>query len=357
MSKVVIITDTHFGSRNDSQLFMDYFDKFYKEVFFPYIDENKIKTVFHLGDLVDRRKYISFATLRRMKESFLEPLAERGINLHLLVGNHDATYKNTNDVNAPDQLLYGYSNVMVYDQPKEIMGGQLALMPWIPNEDVGEALSFIEGCKAKILFGHLEINTFDVMRGVKMEHGMDPKPLRKFDAVLSGHFHTKQDNGHIYYLGCPYEITFSDLADNKGFHEFDFETRELKFIHNPHKMFHRIYYDDKDKKFDQVVGKTDFSFVENCYVKVVVVNRTNQYFFEKFLDKIYLSNPCDLKVVDDFSLTTNEDDLNTEEIMSMAEDTATILNNYIDSLEIDADKEKLKTVRRSLYTEAQHVEF
>jgi hypothetical protein len=190
-----------------------------------------------------------------------------------------------------------------------------------------------------------------------MDHGMDPDLLSKFDTVLSGHFHSKQSKKQIHYLGCPYEITFSDLGDNKGFHLFDFDARELTFIMNPYKMFHRIYYDDKNKKFDEVVGKRDFSGYENSYVKVVVVNRTNQYFFEKFLDKIYASNPADVKVVDDFDLITEEEELNTEDIMSMAEDTVTILNNYVDSLDLDADKEKLKTLMRALYTEAQHIEF
>lgn len=357
MSKIAIVTDTHFGARQDSQLFMDYFEKFYDTVFFPYLEKNDIKTVFHLGDLVDRRKYISFYTLRRMKEVFFDVMLARGIQLYMLVGNHDATYRNTNDVNAPNQLLYGYSNVRVFEKPEEVemFGEKVALLPWVPSEDAQDAHTFIESTEARVLFGHLELNNFEVLRGVKMETGMDPKTLSKFRSVFTGHYHTKQDDGRIFYLGSPYEITFSDMGDLKGFHTYDFETKELEFVHNPNKMFHRLYYDDKDKKFADVVKK-DFTSVEGGYVKVVVINRTNQYFFEKFMDKVYLANPVDVKVVDDFNISSDAE-MDSEEIMSMAEDTMTILNGYIDSLDLDANKEKLKSVMRSLYTEAQHIEF
>ena len=69
--KIALITDTHFGARGDSMLFYDYMMEFYNEVFFPYIDEKKINTVIHLGDVVDRRKFINFNVLHRFKKDFL----------------------------------------------------------------------------------------------------------------------------------------------------------------------------------------------------------------------------------------------------------------------------------------------
>ena len=58
--KYALITDTHFGVRNDSQILLEYQKKFYDEIFFPYLDKNDIKHIVHLGDLVDRRKSINF---------------------------------------------------------------------------------------------------------------------------------------------------------------------------------------------------------------------------------------------------------------------------------------------------------
>ena len=360
MSKVIVITDQHFGCRNDSQLFLDYYEKFYKDIFFPYIDEHKIDVIFNLGDLLDRRKYISFVTLKRMKEIFLDPMKDRNIHMYHILGNHDITYKNTNTVNAGDQLLYGYDNIEVYSTPTQILfeDTKVLLVPWIPSDHEEEYVELINQSDAKYVFGHLELNNFEVLRGVKMDHGMDPKIFSKFDAVLTGHFHHKQHSKNIYYLGCPYEITFSDLGDSKGFHVFDFDTGELEFVLNPYNMFHKILYDDKKKKYDDVVGNFNAKKYENSYVKVVVVNKSNPYFFEKFLDKLYASNPADVKVVDDFNVTSDDsDNLQDSDIISMSEDTVTVLNSYIDALDLDVNVDELKNIMREIYVEAQSVEF
>ena len=70
MSKIVFLGDTHFGCRGDSQHFHEFFDKFYTEVFFPYLIENNIKHVIQLGDIFDRRKYSNHYTLDEAKRYF-----------------------------------------------------------------------------------------------------------------------------------------------------------------------------------------------------------------------------------------------------------------------------------------------
>ena len=57
--KIALLNDTHFGARNDSLIFDDYFYKFYDNIF-SYLKEHNIKTLIHLGDIVDRRKFINF---------------------------------------------------------------------------------------------------------------------------------------------------------------------------------------------------------------------------------------------------------------------------------------------------------
>ena len=96
--KIAIINDTHFGARADSQVFTDYFFKFFEEQFFPYLKENDIKTVFHLGYLMDRIKFVNFNTLNNTRKRFLEPLENMGVKTHVILGNHDTYYKNTNDL-------------------------------------------------------------------------------------------------------------------------------------------------------------------------------------------------------------------------------------------------------------------
>ena len=131
--KVAIITDQHFGARNDSIAFLDFFEKFYDNTFFPSIDAAGISTVLILGDTFDRRKYVNFYALDRAKKMFFDKLAERNITVHMLAGNHDTYFKNTNEVNSPDLLLKEYNNIHVIDHPTtiEVDGTKICMMPWI----------------------------------------------------------------------------------------------------------------------------------------------------------------------------------------------------------------------------------
>src|SRR5260221_2924516 len=99
--KIALIADTHWGIRNDSKHFIDNQKQFLDEVFFPYIDEHNIKTVVHLGDLVDRRKYINFNTANRLRKDFIEPLTDReDVNVYILLGNHDIYWRESLEINA-----------------------------------------------------------------------------------------------------------------------------------------------------------------------------------------------------------------------------------------------------------------
>ena len=70
--KIALVTDTHFGARNDNQNFSDYFYQFYDEVFFPKLIEENITTVVHLGDVMDRRKFVSYKTATDFRKKFLD---------------------------------------------------------------------------------------------------------------------------------------------------------------------------------------------------------------------------------------------------------------------------------------------
>ena len=112
MSKIAIVTDIHFGARNDNQRVADFQEKFFSEVFFPYIDKHNITIVADLGDTFDRRKFVNFYSLDRAKKMFFTPLKERGIELHVLVGNHDSFYKNTIELNSINLLAEHYHNIV-----------------------------------------------------------------------------------------------------------------------------------------------------------------------------------------------------------------------------------------------------
>jgi len=348
--KVAIITDQHFGARNDSIAFLDFFEKFYDNTFFPALDANSIDTVLVLGDTFDRRKYVNFYALDRAKKMFFDKLEERGIRVHMLAGNHDTYYKNTNEVNSPDLLLVEYGNIDVISKPETIVidGTSICMLPWICPENYQESLDHIKNTKAEICMGHLEIAGFAMYRGMESHDGLAKETFEKFDLVFSGHYHHRSSDQHIHYLGNPYELTWQDYNDPRGFHLFDLSTRELEFICNPYRMFERIEYNDKD----QEPVDLDTIELEQKYVKLVVVNKNDFYKFDKFIQKLYNKGCHEIKIIEDMS--EFQDGEIGEELN--LEDTVSVLTHYIDSIETDVDKEQIKTYMRTLYTEAINIE-
>jgi len=356
MAKLALITDTHFGARNDNTAFADYFGKFYTEVFFPYLKENNIDTIVHLGDIVDRRKYINYQTQAHMQQVFFDPIIKEGLNLHVIIGNHDTYYKNTNEVNSMQQLYgtTGHTNIKWYDNNPAVInfdGCDIMLLPWLCSNNIEPFLTEVKNTTAQVLFGHLELKGFEMYKGAVNDHGFDSSLFNKFDIVCSGHFHHKSTVGNINYLGAPYEITWSDFDDARGFHIFDTDTRTIEFIRNPLTMFNKIHYDDSNATMEIVVNQ-DYEKLRERYVKVIVREKTNPYWFDMFIERLEKVNPIHVQVVEDHFHLDLEDD---EDIVSEAEDTMTILHKYIGALDVSIDKTKLETTIKDLYSEALSV--
>jgi DNA repair exonuclease SbcCD nuclease subunit len=352
--KICILGDTHFGARGDSLDFHNYFKRFYDEVFFPYLLKYRVNTIFQLGDLFDRRKFINFNSLYQAKKYFFDVCQQHKIEVYALVGNHDIAYKNTLEVNSPSLLLRDYENVHIIEDfyTNEFHGVSMDFIPWLCDENQASILQKMKDSKSQICFGHFEIVGFEMDKGVICDVGIDKSILNKYDIVLSGHFHHKSTKDNITYVGTPYEMTWADYKDNKGFHIFDTTNRELEFIPNPYDMFVKLYYDDTKQDFDWWKGY-DFESLKNTYVKVVVVNKQNPYLFDHVIDNVYKAAAADIAIVEDFNdaLLDADDDL-----IDQAEDTITILNKYIDNLQLDIESDKLKTIMRELYVEALNTE-
>ena len=347
--RVAIITDQHFGARNDSLHFLDFYEKFYDETFFPSIDAAGITTLLILGDTFDRRKYVNFYSLQRAKKMFFDKLADRGIKVHMLVGNHDTYYKNTNDVNSPRLVLEEYDNINIIKNPDTLQldGVSVCMMPWICPENYDHSIQTLKLTEATICMGHFEIEGFQMYRGAPSHEGLEPKMFDKFDMVFSGHYHHKSSRGNIHYLGNPYELTWQDHDDPRGFHILDLHTQELEFIQNPNRMFNKLVYDDKIDDI-KTITSLDLSHLKTSYVKVVVVNKTNPYLFDTLINRLYQIGPIDISIAEDF---TEQEDMQDDDV-DQAEDTTTILNKYVDNLTTELEKDKIKKLLRELYVEA-----
>ena len=345
MSKIAILNDTHCGLKNGSDIFLNNAEDFYSKVFFPYLEEHDITTILHLGDYYDHRRFVNFKALERNRHMFLNKIREKGIHMSIIPGNHDVYYKNTNELCSLKELLGHYTDcVSIYMDPTDLKCGDMSigLVPWITSDNEQECLDFIQNTQSQVLMGHFELAGFKFMANANIvSHGMGTDVFNRFDAVYSGHYHTKSSQNNITYLGSQLEFTWSDAHDPKFFHVFDTTTREIEAIRNPYTLYRKLYYsDDKQSDCTDITGK---------FVKIIVSDRKDHYMFDKYFDKVQAMNPHELKIVDnivDLSAETIEDEkINLE-------DTTTLLNTYVDALEVEHDKGKLKNMLSELYVEA-----
>jgi len=348
MALVALIGDTHAGCRSESTTFFDNADAFYRDVFFPTLDEHNIKTVVHLGDLVDRRKYIAFVTANRLRRGFIDPLLDRGMELIIIPGNHDIPYRNMVSVNAQREILPNHPKVRVVDAPQlwNLHERMVLMLPWICDENRGRSLEMIKARGTRYAIGHLELAGFEMYRGSVNEHGMSPSLFTGYDKVFSGHYHHRSEKGNIHYLGAPFEMTWSDYSDPRGFHVLDTETMETAYVPNPNTVFAKVHYDDEagnPAAPDGVAGKV---------VKLVVKNKTNPLTYDMFVDS--LERVCaDVQVVEDHH---HADDEAVEDIVQPISDTLELLSKCVEDSGISCDKPALNRLLAELYQRAQEVE-
>ena len=344
--QVAIITDQHFGFKKGSKLYLEYFQKFYDEVFFPTIEKMGITTVLDLGDTFDNRKGVDLYSLEWAKRNYFSRLASNKVSVISIVGNHTAYYKNTNEINTIDLLLREYDNITILSECKELEVGGLPILfiPWINQENSAKTYKMIKESKAKVAMGHLELNGFVATHGHTMEHGADFDCYNKFKQVFSGHYHTRSNNGKIYYLGNPYEMFWNDVNDKRGFHIYDTETLKLKTINNPNALYKIINYNDTPRqlfKFSEYNGKI---------VKVIVRQKSSEKEYDMFMDALFKANPVDVKVIE-----RTDDLIFGGEIVEQTEDTMTLLDKYVDDLETNLNKSKIKGLIKEIYQQACEV--
>lgn len=350
--KICILGDTHFGARGDSLEFHRYYERFYSKVFFPYLKENNIKVVIQVGDLYDRRKFININTLFLSRSYFYNLFGEYDIQLISLLGNHDIYFKNTLDINSPELLLGSIPNVHIFKDYGQIdfNGVLVDVIPWMCESNVNNIKYMIRQSKAHICVGHFEINGFQMNRGSVFKGDFKASELSKYEIVISGHFHHRSNDNHIFYVGTPTENTWADHNDPKGFHILDLNTRELSFIQNPYTMFNKIVYDDSEYDSDYW-NCFDFDKYQDTYVKIIVACKNDPFLLDTVIDRFDKAGVCDLSVIEDFSSIIKDE----EDDVDQTEDTVTILNKWIDNQDLSVDRYEMKKLMNQMYIEALNV--
>jgi len=350
--KIAILNDTHCGVRNSSEIFMDYQEKFYRDVFFPYLKEHGIKKILHLGDYYENRTSINFKALNHNRRVFLDVLRDNSIHMDIIPGNHDVYYKNTNKLNALKELLGHYmSEVRIIEKPEVVDydGLKMLLIPWINSENEDKIKYTINTCKADVCAAHLELEGFDMGGGLICPHGTSHTLFKKFDMVLSGHFHNKSQKENIHYLGAQMEFNWSDCNDRKYFHILDTDTRELKAVENPIKIFKKILWDDTKK-----ASLIDVRDLDDKFVKIIVINKSDPVQFESFLDRVNSKKIYGLQIAENFQDFAGAQ---VEDEKINIDSTDELLYSYIDAVDTDLNKDRIKSQVRNLMIEAQSLEI
>ena len=334
--KIALITDIHIFGRNNSEIFSNYFLGFFENTFFPFLVENEIKDIICLGDMFDTRKHANFKIYKQWRDEFFPRLNE--YNVTLILGNHDVFHRESLEINSPSLLLSEYNNIRIIDSPKK--EGNFLFLPWIIKENEEETIKLIESSKAQYVFGHLELNGF-LHEGIVSEKGLDPAIFKKFKHVFSGHYHSKSSKGNISYLGSPYQITFGDYGQERGFHIFDTDTGEIEFKENPSSLFEKIYS-------EQISSEFDFSSLKGKYVKLIVEENISSVRLEKLVGTIHESNPINLEIIE----KSNEIGMEEIEALDETKDTLTVLLEYASQIEGELDRNLLLSILKETYESA-----
>jgi DNA repair exonuclease SbcCD nuclease subunit len=347
--KIIFLGDLHLGARSGSTHFCNYFNKFFSDVLYPYMDEHGIKHIVQLGDFFDSRTNLSLKAFHFCKPQWLDPLVQNDYKMHVLIGNHDISLRESLEINSPQSLLQEYvksGNLIIHDKPTQIefSNTTIDVIPWICRDNHSEIEEFLKRPKVgDLCVGHFEIAGFEMYRGVEGHGGLDPETFERYERTLSGHYHTRSysERYSIEYIGTPYEITWSDCSDPRGFTVFDTDTREFSFVQNPNTMFKRIYYRDGNQdNLAELRGK---------FVKLIVESKTSLYQFDTFLTRLREIEMYDLSIVENIDNLIIAEEL--DENLKI-EDTLSIIGSYVDKLETQTDKNKIKQYLQSLYTEA-----
>ncbi len=339
---IIFLGDTHFALRNSNVEHHEYMALFFAD-FFNFIDKTKIKNIVQTGDLFDVRKSINVWAINQFRTMFLDEITKRNIKLYVLVGNHDIYYRESIKINTIREMLTDYQALnpdilTIIDEPTNIniAGEKFLICPWVCKENEVIIDEMIKSTDAKYCIGHFEFNGFEMQKGQTIKTKWDHKQYDKFDMVISGHYHHKSKKDNVIYVGTPYQITWSDYNDDKGFWVFD--SGKMYFCKNKHTIFNRIEYSE------DFVPESES--IKNKYVQVIVRSRPDKKKFNSFLDSLHLMSPHEVKVREVFS-----EEFSSETMHHDVKNTESIIKEFIECSVIELDKQKMIEIMNQLYKE------
>jgi len=337
----VMVGDPHFGIKNDHSHWLQRMLNYWSENIFPYARTNGVKQILIMGDFFDRRRFANFETLEKMLNVF-SPVTDE-FEIYCLVGNHDIYWRDSLSVIGPKLTEFG--NLFNWVVEPEIHGHKI-LVPWITKENKDSILKLLSTHSDKPstdVFGHFESTGFEVVPGIPSHGNVSPALFKDYRNVYSGHFHQRQKNGNMFYVGTPYELNRSDRGTAKGF--FHYVDGSLREIPNPNPWFIRI-----DWKDGMSIADFTPSQITGNDVDVFVGIERDPVHFEEFVKALENLSPLSLSVN---TIVTHRSEMLDLSVLASIEDNLTLLNVYVDEMVKNPDQQKnTKTLIADLYQRA-----
>jgi len=278
--KAAVFTDIHFGMKSNSKTHNQDCEDFV-DWFIETAKANGCETALFCGDWNHNRNSLNLTTMDAGIRS-LEKLGAAFENFYMFAGNHDLYYKDKRDVKSTEFAKH-IPGVTVVDEIT--VKDDVALVPWL----VGDEWKKMEKIKAKYLFGHFELPSFYMNAMVRMpDHGeLKVENFKNQEYVFSGHFHKRQKQGKIHYIGNTFPHNYADnWDDDRGMMILDKENdAEPQYINWPDcPKYRTINLSEllsntealiKPKMYIRVSMDIPISFEEASFIKETFISQYN----------------------------------------------------------------------------------
>ncbi len=324
--KICCIADLHIGIHQNSVFWHETALK-WAEWLKDQLNTQGIRDIFILGDVYHYRDEVAVNTIHIVSQILT---IWKDFNIVILVGNHDAYYKDRPDINSLS-ILNGKNNITVIDKPTTttLYGKKIMLLPW------GSTISDVE--PVDILFGHFEIESFKMNSFKVCDHGTKTTDLlNSASLIMTGHFHLREerkyDNGTIVYVGNPFEMDFGDTGMSKGFYILDISNSTYSFTENNISPKHKKITLTELSQIKQNNAALDDLFKNNI-IKLIIDKKVSTDNIDNLLKKIGSYGPFSLSV--DYSLYDDSIVVDEQNYDASGVDLQKTIEEFVNVLDID----------------------
>ena len=333
-SKIFLLSDIHFGIRQNSvdwlKIHKDYFENF----FIPNIKSKYQKgdILFILGDIFDNRNNVNVLIQNYVIKIFKK--LQSILPVYILVGNHDIYFKHTNDINSIKILEPYVEKIFTKVNIFNFEGHSILIMPWVEELEDEKKLFETYNNKCDYVFAHTEFKGLKHNKYSTIENGIDITNDLNYERYFSGHIHTRQQTDKIVYTGNPFHMSRNDVNTKKGIYIFTPEDNKYEFIVNDHSPKYIR------KSVTQIAEMTVEEFentIRNNFVDIIIpMEMSSHLTYNNFHHFKNIAKLINLEIQDTYNLKIVDTEIDNEDINNFNIDT--LLSDYINTQNFSTDK-------------------